>query len=156
MVKDLYTSTFNGDIAFRGDGIAWGVTLEPSAGKGLAFTGPFQKGGVYALLTPKLTYWTSPGSASGLQDGYVILSTDVSQAQKGQVAFQKNDDKQPVKFYSSVRDFQAALDPYRTIATAPVAHWDAAHPAPALILKLSGHFGLDAYTVVSPASIKAN
>jgi len=61
--------------------------------------------------------------------------------------------KQPFKLYPRVRDFQAALDPYHTIAAAPVAHWDATHPAPALILELSGHFGPDAYTVVNPSAV---
>jgi len=153
VVKDLYTNTFNGDPAFRGDGIAWGLTLESNAGKARAFTGPFKNGSVYALVLPRLTYWTSPGSTSGLQDGYVILSSDISEAQKGEVAFRVDDDKQPLKLYASVREFQAALDPYRTIATAPVAHWDTAHPAPVLILELSGHFGQDAYTVVNPTAL---
>lgn len=156
VVSDLYTSTLNGDSAFSGDGIAWGFALNASTGKELGFTGQFKKGGVYALVLPTLSYWTSQGPSSGPQDGYVILSSSVNQAQTGSVAFQVSDAKQPFKLYSNVRDFQAALDPYRTIATAPVAQWDAAHPAPALILELSGHFGDDAYKVVSPASTEAN
>ncbi|AZI44081.1 hypothetical protein EHF33_14275 [Deinococcus psychrotolerans] len=153
VVSNLYTSTLIGDIAFRGDGISWGLASNEVAGKALGFTGQFKKGGVYALVLPELTYWTSQGSSNGPQDGYVILNSNVNQAQTGSVAFQVSDVKQPFKLYSNVREFQAALDPYRTIATAPVAYWDAAHPAPALILELSGHFGDDAYTVVNPSAV---
>ena len=149
VVEDLYTTTFNADTAFRGDGIAWGLTLEPGTGKGLAFTGPFKKGSVYALVLPTLTYWTGGPE----HDGYVILRNSISEAEKGQTAFQVNDDKPPFKLYPNVRAFQAALDPYRTIATAPVAYWDADHPAPALILELSGNFGDGAYTVVNPSAV---
>ena len=156
VVSDLYTSTLNGDSAFNGDGIAWGFALNASTGKELGFTGQFRKGGVYALVLPTLSYWTSRGSSSGPQDGYVILNSSVNQAQQGRVVFPVGAAKPPFKLYANVRDFQAALDPYRTIATAPVVHWDAAHPAPALLLELSGHFGPDAYTVVPPASVKAN
>ncbi|TSA82433.1 hypothetical protein FNU79_13740 [Deinococcus detaillensis] len=154
VVSDLYTNTFDGDTAFRGDGISWGFALKEGTGKALGFTGQFKKGGVYALVLPKLTYWTSLGSSNSPQDGYVILGSSINQAQTGSVAFQVSDVKQPFKLYSSVRDFQAALDPYRTIATAPVASWDATHPAPALILELSGHFGPDAYSVVPAQSVR--
>ena len=154
VVNDLYASTFNGDTALMGDGIALGLALDKSTGTELGFTGPFKQGSVYALLLPTLSYWTSQGSGDGPQDGYVILNSSISQAQTGSVAFQVRDAKQPFKLYSSVRDFQAALDPYRTIASAPVLHWDTAHPAPVLVLELSGHFGPDAYKVVPPSSIQ--
>jgi len=153
VARDLYTRTFNWDTLFNTDGIAWSLALDEATEKPLNFTGQFKKGNVYALVSPKLTYWTSQGSNNSTQDGYIILSSSVNQAQTGSVAFQVNDVKQPFKLYSSVRDFQAALDPYHTIATAPVAHWDATHPAPALILELSGHFGDDAYTVVNPSTL---
>ncbi|ULH14002.1 hypothetical protein MF271_00545 (plasmid) [Deinococcus sp. KNUC1210] len=153
VVSQLYTSTFNGDPAFRGDGISWGFALNEHTGQALGFTGQFKKGGVYALVLPQLTYWTSQGVGAGPQDGYVILDSSVNQAQTGSITFQVSDRKQPFKLYSSVEDFQAALDPYRTITTAPVVHWDATHPAPALILELSGHFGRDAYTVVNPSAL---
>jgi len=156
VVKDLYTSTFIGDTAFRGDGISYGFSPNGSTATQLNFSGPFKPGVVYALVLPTLSYWTSQGSSSGPQDGYVILNSSVNQAQQGRIVFPVGDAKPPFKLYSNVRDFQAALDPYRTIATAPVVHWDAAHPAPALLLELSGHSGPDAYTVVSPASVKAD
>ena len=131
--------------------------IEPSSlSEKTSFKGKFQQGKIYALIIPKLIYWTGVDSKGKAMDGNLNIMTSASQAQAGSIQFHVPYDFKDFKLYSNLDAFKAALDPYRTIATAPVVHWDAAHPAPALLLELSGHFGPDAYTVVSPASVKAN
>ncbi|QFP78525.1 permease prefix domain 1-containing protein [Deinococcus sp. AJ005] len=128
--------------------------LEPIGDTGeVAFTGTFAPDGVYALIMPVFGEWFSQ-TAGGeqLDSGSIVLKTNINQAKAGQLDFRIDNGVQNFKLASSVDEFQLALDPYRD--TTKLRQWDAQHPAPVLLLKLSGKFGPDAYTVVSPASVK--
>ena len=83
--------------------------------------------------------------------GNIILKSNISPAGPGNVQFRMTDNARNFKLSSSVNAFQAAIDPYRD--NTKVHHWDAKHPAPVLLLQLSGHFGRDAFTVVDPSTV---
>jgi len=148
---DLYANTIISIAPSNVKGIVFSPNMNVSD-RSLVFKGEFKKDGIYALITPQLTYWSWKNQDSTVSDGYVFLTPSVSQAQAGKIQFAVNKDLVYSRLYSNMRDFQAALYPYRSVARAPVAHWDAAHPAPVLILELSGHFGPDAYKVVDPSA----
>ncbi|CAM4352145.1 permease prefix domain 1-containing protein [Deinococcus marmoris] len=129
--------------------------IEPQSLTGrLNFKGAFQKAAVYALVIPKLVNWTGMDAKGKSVGGFLNLLNTTAQAQAGSVQFHVPPDFKDYKLYSNPSEFQKALEPYQQLVTAPVAQWNAQHPAPVLLLKLSGHFGPDAYTVVSPASVK--
>lgn len=154
VVKSFYGRTIDYSLDFMGDGMAF-TTFEPTTINGsVTFRGKFQDGGIYALAVPELSYWTGASADGTAKDGYILLFNSVSQAENGLVRFQVKKNFVHYKLFANASSFQAALDPYRNIAVAPVLHWNAQHPAPVLLLKLSGHFGPDAYTVVSPSSMR--
>ncbi|MBB5363614.1 hypothetical protein [Deinococcus humi] len=110
---------------------------------------------------PASTLWSCPPSttgsprqqaANGWAAATIVLKSNIHQANAGQLDIRIDNDVRNFKLYSSVDAFRPALDPY--LNTSNLHQWDAQHPAPVLLLKLSGHFGADASTVVSPASVK--
>ena len=116
------------------------------------FRGKFEEGKVYAIVVPKLVNWTATDRDGKPLSGSLNLITSASKAQAGSIQFHVPYDFKDIKLYSNIDEFKAALEPYRESAT--IGHWDAAHPAPFLVFKLSGHFGPDAYKVVPPSSIQ--
>lgn len=114
--------------------------------------GEFQPGQVYALVTPIFRLWSSAAEQGGkpLRSGNLNFAIHTAVAQSGQVTFRIYDQVQHFKLLSSVEAMHRALGPYRDAFLA----WDAEHPAPAVVLALSGHFGSDAYTVVPPQQLR--
>jgi len=155
VLNDLYLQTLLVSGPKLNAGAIWN-SLESNGNTGdLAFTGEFKKGSIYTFIMPTFSDWGSQNPSGKIIDsGNIILKSNVNQAEQGRIQFRIDNDIRNFKLFSDVRGFQAALDPYRD--TTKVHHWDAAHPAPVLLLELSGHFGPDAYTVVSPASVKAD
>ncbi|CAM3858127.1 hypothetical protein [Deinococcus frigens] len=152
VLDDLYSYT----LRFSGPQLNAGAilnSLNPDrATEKIAFTGIFESGGIYALITPTFGYWsTKTQGGEFLNSGNIILTSNINQARPGRVEFRSYNDDGNFKFFSSIDDFQLALDPYRGMFK--TQKWDAQHLTPALILKLSGHFGPDAYTVVSPKTV---
>lgn len=128
--------------------------LEPNGNTGaVAFTGAFAPEGIYALVMPVFSEWFSQ-TAGGerLDGGSIVLKTNINQAKSGQLDFRIDNGVQNFKLSHSVDEFQLALDPYRD--SSKRHQWDAQHPAPVLLLKLSGHFGPDAYSVVAPDTVR--
>lgn len=80
-----------------------------------------------------------------------MFTVDSNSATNGSVLLRKYDVDAPYKLYSSVAAFQTALEPYRIHPS--IVGWDTKHPAPALLVKLNGTFGKDAFTVIPPASV---
>ncbi|AZI43301.1 hypothetical protein EHF33_11570 [Deinococcus psychrotolerans] len=153
VLNDLYTLT----LIMSGPKLNAGSvmnSLEPNGNTSdITFKGTFKKDAVYAFVTPVFGDWTSQKTGGELlNSGNIILKSNVNQAKDGQVQFRMDNEAKHFKLYSDVNAFQAALDPYRD--TGKIHHWDAAHPAPALILELSGHFGPDAYSVVPTQSVQ--
>ncbi|MFC4455101.1 permease prefix domain 1-containing protein [Deinococcus sonorensis] len=118
----------------------------------LRVTGNVQDNAVYALIVPKFAYWSSQRPDGTIADGFVLLDSNINQARGGQVQLQLPLEAQHYRLYARVSSFQSALEPSLS-PTAP-RQWDAQHPAPALLLKLSGKFGRDAFTVVDPKTIQ--
>ena len=153
VASDLYTMTVQAD---------WWNTLQmPLFAAGatdldgkFSLKGQFENDKIYALTIPKLGYWTMVNSKGKAEDGNLTLITSASQAQAESIEFHVPNGVKDFKLYSNLKEFKAALEPYQNIAAAPVLQWDAAHPAPVLVLELSGHFGPDAYKVVPPSSIQ--
>lgn len=128
--------------------------LEPNGNTGeVTFTGAFEPDGIYALIMPTFSDWLfKTPSGEPLANGNILLKSNINQARAGRLDFRIDNDVRSFKLYSSVDAFQLALDPYRD--TSKLHKWNAQHPAPVLLLKLSGHFGPDAYSVVLPTSVK--
>ncbi|OLV16158.1 permease prefix domain 1-containing protein [Deinococcus marmoris] len=152
----LYASTLRMSFSMPRDDLNTPYALiEPESLTGrLNFKGAFQKAAVYALVIPKLVSWTGMDAKGQPVGGFLNLLNTTAQAQAGSVQFHVPPDFKDYKLYSNPSEFQKALEPYQQLVTAPVAQWNAQHPAPVLLLKLSGHFGPDAYTIVSPGSVK--
>ena len=156
VASDLYT------MSIQAAGIDWWNTKQlPLSTLGandlngeFNLKGQFEKDRIYALTVPKLGYWTAVNSKGQAEDGNLTLIASANQAQAGSVQFHVPSDFKNFTLYSNLNEFKAALEPYQNIAAAPVLQWDAAHPAPVLVLELSGHFGPDAYKVVPPSSIQ--
>lgn len=87
-----------------------------------------------------------------IETGNVFLTASFDQAKAQRAMLRIKNGARNYKLYPSVADFQTALDPYRDVKK--TYRFDAQHPAPALLLELSGHLGRDAYTVVDPATVK--
>lgn len=119
----------------------------------LNFKGQFTAGTVYTLVIPDLGHWSVDDTNKKLEGNLNFIYSS-NPAQAGTIQFRVPNQFKNFKIYSNTNDFQRALAPYNDTATAPITQWNAKHPAPVLLLKLSGRFGLDAYTVVSPASVK--
>ena len=130
------------------------MSLEPLGNTGtVEFAGKLKTAGIYALVTPVFSDWSSRGPDGKLIDsGNIILKSNISPAGSGRVQFRLDNEARTFRLFSSVSAFQAALDPYRDVTK--LHGWSAQHPAPALLLKLSGKFGRDAYTVVDPRSVR--
>lgn len=80
------------------------------------------------------------------------MKSKINLAKSARLDFRIDYNVRNFKLYSSVDAFQRALDPCRD--TSKQHKWDAQHPAPVLLLKLSGKFGPDAHSVVLPTSVK--
>lgn len=100
--------------------------------------------------------WTGTDAQGQPAEGFINILNTASQAQAGSVQFHVPQDFVDYKLYSSVSAFHKAIALYKKLVTAPVAMWNAQHPAPVLILELSGHFGADAFTVVSPTAVTSS
>lgn len=153
VLNDIYVQT----LQASGPKLNAGAILNSLESNGntseITFKGNFKKDAVYAFVTPAFSDWTTQTAAGeSLDRGNIILKSNVNQAKAGQVQFRMDNDAQHFKLYSDVNLFQAALDSYRD--TTKLHHWDTAHPAPALILELSGHFGPDAYRVVPSKEVQ--
>jgi hypothetical protein len=120
----------------------------------LNIAGSLKAGKIYALITAGfgLGPWTVSVGDKVVDKGNIFLTASFDQAKAKKALFRIENEAKNHKFYSNVADFQKALDPYRDMKK--TYYWDAQHPAPALLLELSGHFGKDAYTVVNPATVK--
>jgi len=118
------------------------------------FTGVFQKDAVYAMIVPTFVSWYAPRAAGTSKSGTVMLTSTIHQAEQGHIRFQLAETRQPFKLFPSVQAFKAALRPY--LKENALRHWDRRHPAPALLLKLSGHFGSDAFMVVDPGAVQGH
>ncbi|QFP75105.1 permease prefix domain 1-containing protein [Deinococcus sp. AJ005] len=155
VINSLYTSTLSSaGLGLNNDLRMPYALIEPESLTGrLNFKGEFQKAAVYALVIPKLVSWTGMDAKGKPVGGFLNLLNTTAQAQVGSVQFHVPPDFKDYKLYSNPSEFQKALEPYQQLVTAPVAQWNAQHPAPVLLLKLSGHFGPDAYTIVSPGSV---
>ncbi|QLG13271.1 hypothetical protein HLB42_20260 (plasmid) [Deinococcus sp. D7000] len=153
VLNDLYAQSLWRSGPQLSAGAAF-TRLEPNGNTGeVAFAGTFESGGVYALVMAVFGDWsTQTAGGEVLDSGNILLKTNINQAKSGQLDFRIDNDVRNFKLYSSVDAFQLALDPYRD--NTKLHQWDAQHPAPVLLLKLSGHFGPDAYSVVAPASVK--
>lgn len=158
VINSMYTETIR-----RGQSIVSSYFIVPELliDKGildstLAFEGQFSAGTVYTLVIPKLGHWSAMDfSGTGEKiEGNLNFIYSSNQAQAGAINFRVPKQFKNFKIYSNTTDFQRALEPYNDRTSAPVAQWDAKHPAPVLLLKLSGRFGLDSYTVVSPTAVK--
>ncbi len=156
VINSLYAST----LPAAGLGLTNDLTMpyaliEPESLRGrLNFKGEFQQDTVYALVIPKLVSWTGTDAKGKAVRGFLNLLNTTTQAQGGSVQFHVPQDFMNYQLVATFSEFQKALEPYQQLVTAPVAQWNAQHPAPVLLLKLSGHFGPDAYTIVAPASVK--
>ncbi|WP_420595472.1 permease prefix domain 1-containing protein [Deinococcus sp.] len=153
VVSGLYSRTLISSGSALNAGNTWS-NLEPTGNTSvITFRGNFKENVIYAYIMPVFSDWTSQTTGGELLDsGNIILKTNVNQAEQGRVQFRIDNDVRDFKLFSDVNAFQAALDPYRD--TTKLHQWDAAHPAPVLVLELSGHFGPDAYKVVPPSSIQ--
>ena len=156
VINSFYAPTvqdFNSDLWSKLQ-IPFNLIEPESLNPTISFRGKFQKDKVYAIIIPKLVYWTGTTSDGKPMSGNLNLITSASQAQAASVQFHVPNEFKDFKLYSNINEFKAALEPYRKESIAPVRQWDAAHPAPVLVLELSGHFGPDAYKVVPPSSIQ--
>ncbi len=115
------------------------------------FTGTLQKDAVYAIIVPTFASWYAPRAAGKAKSGTVMLTSAIHQAEQSHIRFQLAEDRQPFRLFPTVSAFQAALRP--SLGEQAVRRWDRQHPAPALLLKLTGHFGRDAFTVVDPGTV---
>ena len=153
VIGSLYSRTLISSGSALNAGNVWG-NLEPNGNTSdITFQGSFREGGIYAYIMPLFRDWSSRDPSDEVVDrGNIILNTNVAQAEAGRVQFRIDNDVRNFKLFASAEAFQAALDPYRD--TTKLHQWDADHPAPVLVLELSGHYGPDAYTVVSPDTIR--
>ena len=120
--------------------------------RALSFTGAVNEGDVYALIVPMFASWWTEENGVRKEGGRLILSVDSNVAGSGNVLLRKYGADAPYKLYDSVNAVRTALNPY--LMKSSINHWDAQHPAPALLVKLNGKFGKDAFTVVNPATVK--
>lgn len=153
VLNDLYAQSLWQSGPQLSAGAAF-TRLEPNGNTGeVTFTGAFEPDGIYALIMPTFSDWLfKTPSGEPLANGNILLKSNINQARAGRLDFRIDNDVRSFKLYSSVDAFQLALDPYRD--TSKLHKWNAQHPAPVLLLKLSGHFGPDAYSVVLPTSVK--
>ena len=121
----------------------------------LTFKGNFKAGDVYTLVVPIFKSWWTVKDGAQKPGGSILLSLDTNAAHNGGLTLSKYIAADPYRFYSSLDAFRAALKPYLS-PDSKISYWDASHPAPALLVKLSGTFGKDAFTVVPPASVKVS
>ncbi len=151
IASSLYVRTLYSPELTAGNALS---TLEPHGDASvLNLSGSLTANKVYALITSGLGPWTMTGPGGKVIDkGNIVLTASFGQARAQGATLRIKNDAKNYKLYSNVADFQVALDPYRDVKK--TYHFDAKHPAPALLLELSGHFGRDAYTVVNPATVK--
>jgi hypothetical protein len=82
-----------------------------------------------------------------------MLKANIAVAKQGRVTFQMYTvEAQHLQPVQSLEGFQLRLDPLRNTPTR--MQWSSQHPAPALVLALSGHFGADAYQVLPEARVQ--
>jgi hypothetical protein len=120
---------------------------------GLTFKGAFHAGDVYTLVIPLFKSWWKMEGGVQMPGGEIVLSLDTNVAQDGALTLNKYIAADPYRFAPSLDAFKTALKPYLS-PTSQFSYWDAQHPAPALLLKLTSRSGGDAYTVVNPATVK--
>lgn len=132
-----------------------GDILEPN-GDALQVTlkGNFQAGQVYALVTPIFRSWWRDAGPKGQpgQRGNMNLAINTSVAAKGQVTFRIYTQAEHFKLMPSVDAMHRDLAPH--LKSGALSSWSARMPAPSVVLALSGYFGPDAYTVVSPQGLQ--
>lgn len=114
-------------------------------------TGGVQDGQVYALVVPVFrSWWALIGGQEQTCNMNFSISTAV--ARGGQVTFEGAKGAEPFALQPSVQQMHRVIAPY--LKSGEVSTWNTQRPAPAVLLKLSGHFGNDAYTVVSPKELQ--
>jgi hypothetical protein len=151
VLNQLYIPTFETSEGFVNVPVN---SLEPNGNTGeVAFSGQVVKDRIYAMVTATFNDWYNvDADGKKLDGGNILLTTNINQAQSGTIQFRIDNDVSNFKLLSSIAEFKKALEPYRD--QTKLHRWDAKHPAPALVLELSGHFGPDAFKVVSPKTIK--
>ena len=111
------------------------------------FSGAFESGKVYALLT-------SLPDQTGMQ----MMATAITQANSSKEISFNAPAVGTLKLYRDAPNFQRGLTAFELAETKRKNRLeykaDPLNPYPAVLLKLSGHFGRDAYTVVDPATVK--
>ena len=121
----------------------------------LTFRGNFKAGDVYTLVVPIFKSWHTLKDGVQKPGGPILLSLDTNVAQSDRLTLSKFIAADPYRFYSSLAAFKAALKPYLS-SKSTISYWDAAHPAPVLLVNLSKTYALDTPIVVPPASFKAS
>lgn len=117
----------------------------------LSFTGNFRAGEVYTLAVPVFRSWWTVEKGVRKPGGQILLSLDTNAAQNGRLTLDKAIVASPYRLYSSLDAFKAALKPYLS-ADSKISYWDAAHPAPVLLLNAATLSAVPAAAVqASPA-----
>lgn len=158
LANAMYSMTLQGEA-----GDSWLLSdaplsaLEPNGGTlDASFTGAFEPGQVYALITPTFNNWAvqQADTRTTIRTGNVTLTMDAGVPDAaGTLHLRRYNGVPNVRLVTDLARFQAALKPYQQQQT-KLHQWSEAHPAPALLLRLSGHFGPDAYAVVPPAGVQ--
>lgn len=128
--------------------------MDPSDLTGLTLNGPFHAGEVYALVIPVFRSWWTMDGGVRKPGGSILLSLDINVAKEGVLTLNRSISADPYRFTASPGAFKTALEPYVS-PTSHLSYWDAQHPAPVLLLKLSRKADGDPFTAVDPATIKA-
>lgn len=158
LANAMYGMTLQGDA-----GNSWLLgdaplsALEPNGGTlDASFIGAFEPGQVYALITPTFNDWSvqQADTHTTIKTGTVTLTMDAGVPDAaGTLHLRRYNGVPSVRLVANLAQFQAALQPYQQQQT-KLHQWSEARPAPALLLRLSGHFGPDAYAVVPPAGVQ--
>ncbi|PNY80585.1 permease prefix domain 1-containing protein [Deinococcus koreensis] len=155
VLNDLYGQTLGGNTDLTAFGSLPLTMLEPDGNTSeISVSNPrLQKGQIYALVTAQFSDWKRMDSAGNpLDSGTIMLASNIVQGAAGMAQFRIYNDTRPLQLFGTVEAFQKAIDPYRG-KTRP---WNAARPAPALLLELSGRFDQDAFKVVLPDKTRLN
>lgn len=110
--------------------------------------GDFQAGQVYAFVGPIFQLWSNGPQSTGNME--LVITTAL--ARQGQVTFQLPAGVKTFRLSPSVDSMHQVVQPY--LDAGAMQSWELDRPPPAVLLALSGHFGPDAYTVVSPQRVQ--
>lgn len=110
---------------------------------------------MYTLVVPIFKSWYTIKDSVQKPGGPILISLDTNAAQNDRLTLSKFIAADPYRFYTSLDAFKAALKPYLS-PDSKISYWDAAHPAPALLVNLSKTYELDTAIIVPPASVKVS